>query len=70
MITDEQFNQLGGIVVAHMQGCRPVEEAQIELLSAILTELRSLRKSNDKLAKQFDAVSAGGNVLLTERVST
>lgn len=68
MITEEEFNSLGDLVESYIAGARPVEEAQTELLYAILKELRALRKSNEQLAKQFDQVSASGNVLATERM--
>lgn len=66
MISDAQFQELGDLVTSHMQGCRPVETAQIELLAAILTELRTIRKDQAKLVAQFGAVSgAGQSVLVT-----
>ena len=69
MIDDEKFNSLGDMVDAHIQGSRPVEEVSVELLYAILSEMRTLRKSNHQLAEQFNIVSSGGNALLTERAS-
>lgn len=48
MIDDAEFNSLGDMVEASIMGARPVEEVQVELLWAILKEVRSMRM----LAKQ------------------
>lgn len=66
MIDDAEFNSLGDMVEASIMGARPVEEVQVELLWAILKELRSMRKSSDQMYEQFNRVSGSGTVLLME----
>lgn len=60
MIDDAEFNSLGDMVEASIMGARPVEEVQVELLWAILKELRGNRESTQQLARQFDQASSGG----------
>lgn len=45
MITDSEEQNLADMATSHVHGSRPVEEATVELLYAILTELRTLRKA-------------------------
>ena len=66
MISEEEFNSLGDLVEANIQGARPAEEVQTELFYAILNELRTTRRSIVELQEQFDKVTAYGNAMLTE----
>lgn len=64
MIDDATEQELADMVAAHAVGARPIEQAQIEVLFAILTELRTLRKdfagalnrSGDMLCVEVDKV--------------
>lgn len=62
MIDDAEFNSLGDMVEASVMGARPVEEVQVELLWAILKELRSNREMTQQLANQLDEVTLGGAI--------
>lgn len=74
MLTQAEFNSLGDMVEACVQGARPVEEVQVELLYGILKEFRTMRRLMEvsdqraaRMAEQFNRISDGGNSLLTER---
>lgn len=68
MTNDAEFKYLGDMVETAILGANPIEEAQTELLYAILAELRTNREATMRLQEQFDKVTAYGNAMLTERV--
>lgn len=55
MIDDAEFNSLGDMVEASIMGARPVEEVQVELLYAMLKEMRSTRKAITEIQQNMDA---------------
>lgn len=66
MITDEQANELNESVMLLCKDASPSDKAMVGVMTAILNELRTLRKSTMQLQEQFDKVTAYGNAMLTE----
>lgn len=78
MIDDKQYaDLLDNTLMPMLQGATGGERATVSVLVAVLSELRTAREigrdTNIKVAKlaaQFEAVSAGGKSLLTERIGS
>lgn len=66
MITDRQHEELQAAAITLCKDATPAEKAMVGVLTAVLEELRTVRKINQAFSRQFDQLSAGGNAVAVE----